>query len=223
MAARRTPRHGRSRLLTPEVEARIIEAVRLGVPAELAAQAGGVSRSVLFLWVKQGAEESDRREEADYTPDQTQQPYVDLFHKITEARASAAIRNLAHIQKAAAGGYVVEETTEVLPDGREVTHVKKAGPDWRAAAWYLERQHRPHFGKEPVQVEVNGALGSAELTEKDQDAIAARVAANMRLAAQAATMAALPAGDEPIDAEIVDDPTPEPTAEETPTENLGNC
>jgi hypothetical protein len=60
---------------------------------------------------------------------------------------------------------VIEETTCKYRDPETGSWspkpvVKRAAPDWRTAAWQLERSHRSHFGKDAVQVELSGPPGA---------------------------------------------------------------
>lgn len=56
-------------------------------------------------------------------------------------------------------GEIVEETVE-----------DRTSPDWRADAWYLERQHREHYGKDAVvAVEITGLGGQVGDDEQPVD------------------------------------------------------
>lgn len=46
----------------------------------------------------------------------------------------------------------------------------RTSPDWRADAWYLERQHREHYGKDAVvAVEITGLAGTAGQDDQPVD------------------------------------------------------
>lgn len=219
---RRRPRQGQRgapSLLTDEREKALVEATKMGVPAEVAAQAAGIGARTFMLWLARGREEEDNRAAADYTPNPVEEPYLELWLKILEARAQAATRNVLLIQKVAQGGIVTEETTRKYrdPDSGEMvteTTVKRSLPDWRASAFMLEKQHRRHFGKEAVQVELTGADGGpVQVGQVDAEDLANRLTANIKaLAAGAAAASAAPQraieparDSEPVDAEIVED------------------
>ncbi|WP_371604984.1 hypothetical protein OG345_41950 (plasmid) [Streptomyces sp. NBC_01220] len=160
-ARRQSTPGGRPRLLSEEVEARLVAASRTGVAVELAAEMAGVSRSSFLAWMARGRNEVEARdagEEADPESDQ----YAALFVKVRTARATAAARAMANIRRVADGGIVTKVTTRQYRDsvsGEIVTETveDRTAPDWRADAWYLERQHREQYGKEAVvAVEITG-------------------------------------------------------------------
>lgn len=211
---RRRRRPGRQLLLTEEVEKRLVDAARAGVPVDIAASHAGIGAATFHLWMGKGRAEQERRDDGE-DPDEDRDPYVDLLDKVTRARSEAAVKGVLNVQRAAAGGAVTEETTRKWRDPEtgapvEERTVKRMAPDWRAAAWYLERQHRLHFGKE-ARLELTGAGGGPVEVSVDADALAARLHENLR--AVGAAVAELTSGDdpgddmgeEPVDAEIVDD------------------
>lgn len=208
MGSRRTPRTvGRPSLLTADLERDLVEKVRAGVPLETAAATCGIARSTLFMWLTKGRDEVEARidgAEANRNFDH----YVALYEKLTKSRAEAGARNVLMIQKAAAGGQIVEKRTITHTDGTIEEVEKRAAPDWRAAAWFLERTQRGQFGKDAVQVELTGADGGpVQISSHDAESIASQVTANLAKLAAGAARPALPAGEDPAieDAEIVDD------------------
>lgn len=170
---------GRPSLLTEEVEDRLLSAVRVGSPVELSCQHAGISPSAFYKWMKIGREEHEAIAEGE-EPNEDHAPHLALFEHVTKARADAAVRNVTHIQKSAAGGYVTEETTRKFRDPEtgqivEETTVKRASPDWRAAAWYLERSHQAHFSKAAEQVEITGEGGGPVQVSVDARDLARRL------------------------------------------------
>ncbi|MEE1764439.1 hypothetical protein [Streptomyces sp. SP18BB07] len=160
--ARRPHDHGgRPRLLSEEIEARLVAASRTGVAVELAAEMAGVSRSSFLGWMARGRAEIEAREDG-IDPDPAEEEYATLYEKVRTARATAAARAMANIRRVADGGIVTKVTTRQFRDsvtGEIVTETveDRTGPDWRADAWYLERQHREHYGKDAVlAVEITG-------------------------------------------------------------------
>ncbi|MGY1502880.1 hypothetical protein ACW4TU_41000 [Streptomyces sp. QTS52] len=171
--ARRPQSHsGRPRLLSDEVEARLVGASRTGVAVELAAEMAGVSRSSFLAWMARGRAEIEDRE-AGEKPNPDEEEYAALYEKVRTARATAAARAMMNIRRVADGGIVTKVTTRrfrdsVTGDIVEETVEDRTSPDWRADAWYLERQHREHYGKDAiVAVEITG-LGDIAAGPDDQ-------------------------------------------------------
>ncbi|MEU6460359.1 hypothetical protein [Streptomyces sp. NPDC046976] len=168
----RRPHHGRPRLLSDEVEARLVAASRTGVAVELAAEMAGISRSSFLSWMARGRAEIEAREAGD-APDPAEEQYAVLYEKVRTARATAAARAAMNIRRVADGGIVTKVTTRRFRDPAtgeivEETVEDRTPPDWRADAWYLERQHREHYGKDAVvAVEITG-LGDPPAGADDQ-------------------------------------------------------
>lgn len=202
MAQRRSPRGpGRPRsLLQPDVEKTLITATSMGAPMHLAAAHAGISTRAFERWMERGYLETLARDEGQ-DPNPDEQLFVDFHDKITQARAQAGIRSLAAIQRAATGGAITEETTTTMPDGTVVKTVKRTAPDWKAGAWFLERQMRLDFGRSS-EVAVTGPGGGPVQVQHtvDVEALAARIHASVE-------RFALPAGSEDgdvVDAEVID-------------------
>ncbi len=173
-ARRPNNRCGRPRLLSEEVEARLVAASRTGVAVELAAEMAGISRTSFLRWMSQGRAEVEARE-AGEEPDPEAEEYAALFVKVRTARATAAARAMANIRRVADGGIVTKVTTRRFRDSVtgeivEETVEDRTSPDWRADAWYLERQHREQYGKDAVvAVEITGLGGPAGDDEEPVD------------------------------------------------------
>lgn len=80
---------GRPTLLTPEVQARIVEALRKGNYRSTAAAAAGIHRNTLVNWEKWA--------------DEGKAPYVDFLTAMQQAEAEAEMEGLARIRDAKAG------------------------------------------------------------------------------------------------------------------------
>lgn len=114
--------------LTPETQDRIVQAIQAGNYIEVAAQYAGISKGTLYRWLQQAD---------DPTADDI---YRDFRDAVESARATAEIRNVTLIQKAANDG------------------------TWQAAAWYLERTSWQRWGRRTM---VTGDAGEAIKVEVD--------------------------------------------------------
>lgn len=107
----------------------ICEAIAVGVPEVIAAQAAGIARSTLCRWKTSKA------------------PFREA---ITQARAKAVQVRVERIDKAARGGEEIEVSEKTIKhkDGKleRIVIRKKTPPLWTADAWYLERQFCEQFG-----------------------------------------------------------------------------
>jgi len=83
----------RSKLDTPTKE-RIVQAIRLGATAKLAAQYAGISAPTFWRWMARGEEEEEDPESI----------YRSFRDSIQAAEADCAIRDLTHIERAARAG-----------------------------------------------------------------------------------------------------------------------
>ncbi|MFG3263465.1 hypothetical protein [Streptomyces bobili] len=175
-------RGGRPRLLSEEVEARLVNASRTGIAVELAAEMAGISRTSFLRWMSLGRAEIEAREAGEEHEEEAEE-YAALYEKVRTARAHAAARAMANIRRVADGGIVTKVTTRRFRDSVtgeivEETVEDRTSPDWRADAWYLERQHREHYGKDAVvAVEITGLGGQVGDDEQpiDLSALAERL------------------------------------------------
>ncbi|MEU5181174.1 hypothetical protein AB0G49_14090 [Streptomyces longwoodensis] len=149
----------RARLLTPEVEARLIDASRAGLAVDLAAVNAGISRATFLRWMAYGRTEAVDRA-AGQDPDPELDVFVEFYEKVERARATAALAAAMDIRRASRGGIVTTHRKFDPHSGKVLEETITTPPDWRAAAWYLERQHRRQYGKEDhLEVELTGAAG----------------------------------------------------------------
>ncbi|MFG2986146.1 hypothetical protein ACGFYQ_33675 [Streptomyces sp. NPDC048258] len=168
------PSAGRPRLLSEEVEARLVAASRAGVAVELAAESAGIARSTFLAWMARGRDETEAREQGQ-DPRPSEEEYATLYERVRTARAMAATRAMLNIRRVADGGVVTKVTTRRFRDSVtgeivEETVEDRTPPDWRADAWYLERQHREHYGRDAtLAVEITGLGGPAAHDEPPVD------------------------------------------------------
>jgi len=153
-----TRRNGTERpaKLTPERQNLLIEHLRLGHTIRGAASMAGISKTSFYLWMKRGRSELDRLEaDPDAAPLKPESTYVRFWLAVDRAMAEAEARHLKVIDDAAQGGAEVVETIVVLGhDGKPIRKTAKkkvAGPQWRAARWWLERR-APEFGGRRFEV-----------------------------------------------------------------------
>lgn len=78
---------GRTSKLTPEVQARVVEAIERGNYAEIAAQMAGIGRTTFYRWLDQGSREDIG-------------PYRDFRDAVKEAEAKAETAVLQIIKDA---------------------------------------------------------------------------------------------------------------------------
>lgn len=84
---------GRPTKLTPEVQERIVQALRAGNYQETAATYANITAKTFYEWMKRG--ESD---------DESERIYRDFREAVEKAKADAEVRDVALIDKAATDG-----------------------------------------------------------------------------------------------------------------------
>lgn len=97
----------------------LCDALRGGADLQTAANFAGLSVQTVYRWLELGQRENERVERGEQP---TELECLELWLEMRKARADAVMRNVAQIQKAANQG------------------------EWKAAAWWLERQLPDTFG-----------------------------------------------------------------------------
>jgi hypothetical protein len=115
--------------LTPEVQKRIVVALRAGNYVETAASFAGISRPTIYRWLEKGDRAADKLD-TDQELTEKELLYLDFRNEVEQARADAMVRNVSMISQAA-------QTT------------------WQAAAWWLERTAPQMWGRQ-LRAEVSG-------------------------------------------------------------------
>lgn len=142
---------GRKTLLTPEVEKEIIESISYGLPIKDAMKEQGISEHNYYNWIKRGADELDRLERnPNAKPNPSEVVFLEFLQSVERAKSRAAKVHVKNITRAGMQG------------------------DWRASAWWLERQRRDEFGKDaPITVvgtqnnlQINMTVTLAEIERK---------------------------------------------------------
>lgn len=206
--ARRRPEQGRPLALTDDVETRILDLIRAGVPLVHACVASGIARSTYHLYIQRGEDAAARADDGEQLTDDEQR-LADFSDRAARARAESVATQTLLVSKAAQGGYLLKETTRKYrnSEGELVTeHEKTYAPvDWRAAGFLLERRAPEDFarpkGDGPGSTDPGGA---AEVSAVELRDVAARMTAN--IARYASTRADRPelAGGTVIQGEVVD-------------------
>lgn len=119
-------------LTDAKVEA-LLQALTAGHYVERAARISGVSITTVYRWLDEGKKEKESVEAGNASTERGQ-AYLEIAEAIQKAREAAAHRAMVAIQNAAQEG------------------------TWQAAAWYLERTDREHYGR---HTQVTGADGGA--------------------------------------------------------------
>jgi hypothetical protein len=159
-------RVGRAPAITPEMRDALCELLQLGVSIGDACGAAGLSESTYYRYRAEGEEVAERLRVAEEAgrakPKLTARDtrYLEFWQATTRARARKNVAYARMIREAGEGGVAYTEIRRELeavrdPETGEVEHrlVKETQtrtvlrPDWRAAAWMLERTDPAHFGR----------------------------------------------------------------------------
>ena len=132
---------GRPTKLTPELQEKICNFLRGGAYLETAVKASGITKQTLYEWMAR-ANEVRAVGHSD--------AYTQFADSVQEAMAQGEMRDLAVIDKAAVG------------DPKE-----KIAPDWRAAAFRLERKYPKRWGRKQAVLVTPGPAGGKEHEDAD--------------------------------------------------------
>lgn len=141
--------------LNDMIHEQIVRAIRSGAPFAHAAAMAGIGERTLYDWLARG-ERALLAADSSLPVEATEEPFARFRSDVDIARAQARVAAVATITRAIVG--------EKAEDGTWITF-----PDWKAAAWYLERSAPEEFGRRWAP-ESSAALSA----EEELDALVAR-------------------------------------------------
>lgn len=155
----------RKRKLTPEVTKKFVKGLRLGLKVEDVCAVAGISTQTFYNWMNKAQAGGGK-------------PYIDFFEAVKKAEPASKAARVKAILAAAKGG---QETTErkvvsrKSPTGEteiieQTVIVRKAPPQWQAAAWWLERRYAAEFGRRDRVENLN--VDFSRLSEEQLERIA---------------------------------------------------
>ena len=136
---------GRKSKLTPEVQERLVKAIRAGAYRKIAASLGGICESTLYAWLKDAEEAKSGAKK-------------EFLEAIKRAEAEWEQEQAEAIRETAKGGQLLSRTTTERKDGSTVLTETYTRPEWTARAWLLERKAYERWGKRERH-ELTGADG----------------------------------------------------------------
>jgi hypothetical protein len=131
---------GRPSKLTPEVQDKIVQAIRHGNFMSVAAAFAGIDDSTAYRWLAEGREAESG-------------PLREFYDAVTRARAVVEVQLVGHVLRDVAGGYVTSRRTRTLRDGSVQIEEDRAGPNGRLGLQVLERAFPSRWsGRERVEL-----------------------------------------------------------------------
>lgn len=117
--------------LTPDIQVKIVEALKVGNYIETASALAGIHKSTVYDWLKRGAREKERIDNNPNARSRKEEvKFVRFSDAVEKAMAEAEHRDLLIIAKASQN-------------------------DWKASAWRLERRHPVKWGrKDKMEAEI---------------------------------------------------------------------
>jgi predicted SnoaL-like aldol condensation-catalyzing enzyme len=118
--------------LTPEVQAKIVEAMSVGNYFHVCCEYAGVTRTTGFNWLARARDARAQAEEHNQPIPLSEQPFVEFLDAVTRARAQAEIRLVSSVAAAALQDKEWRAAVEILKRGfrdnwREDTIVQHQG------------------------------------------------------------------------------------------------
>lgn len=122
-------------LLQPNLEQTLLDYIRIGTPIRNAVVAAGITETSFYSWINRGMAERERLKLVKGAKENsTEVVFLKFLEQVERAKAEAVAKKVAVIAKSGNDG------------------------DWRAAAWWLERQLPEEFGKTD-KLEIGGNNG----------------------------------------------------------------
>jgi hypothetical protein len=186
------------RITEAPVRARLLEAFAAGCSVEASCHQAGIAPATFYNWANRAIAELDRLANV-ATPDiphprphAEEWQYVEFLEAVSRVRAERQERMLGIVDKVARGGSVISEREEFTSTGAHIVTKTYSQPDWRAAAWWLERAFPGQFGKQVTQhhevtgqggapIEVHGATAIAALADRLAQSFALQAEERARL------------------------------------------
>lgn len=145
----------RRTLLNDMVAEEIVMSLRAGATFKHACGAAQVAPRTGLSWLEKG-EAYDRAVEEGREPNPDHEAFADFKARVEQARNSARVAAAGTIMRAIFGDIVRE------PDGT-IVEVRRE-PDWKAAAWFLERTDPAEWGRRwrPEETDAQDAQDTME-------------------------------------------------------------
>jgi hypothetical protein len=160
--------------LTDSTEQLILDGVRLGGLMPDIANHAGIGERTIYRWLERGKRYKEA-EEVGALPQESDKRYYEFTQRFLDGVSSVRLRMTGKILQAADGDAAI---------GKD--------PDWKAAAWYLERSAPALWGRRLVPEEAVAQGEQANIEQMTKEAIA--IVDQIRLRRETAE-AVVPQGD----------------------------
>jgi len=132
---------GTTVLLDDTKREELINLIVLGLPVNKAVAMVNIAESTFYNWMSRGMVERDRLATIpDAKPKPEEQIYLDFLESLTREREESIAKKVAVVSSAASQG------------------------DWKASAWWLERQVPEDFGKVDKQEVMSHSVSEVKVT-----------------------------------------------------------
>lgn len=151
-------RRGARLKLNQHVLDELLRCISTGVTQDVAARTIGVTPRTLKRWLAEGRAAADAIEtgDPDFTPDADDHMRIRAAEAIDQARYRCEVALAANIVAASRGGQLIGEFTRTLRGGGTEVEKRYTPPDWRAAAFILERTRRERWARQIAVTDPDG-------------------------------------------------------------------